>query len=110
MSGKTNDLSFINQISQNKYAYNQDIEKNETKISQQAVSTCSKVCINNLKTDFITNDENKCLTRCFNKYLDSLYLGEQIYEGLTKKSLNSSDLASGKFDQFLTDAKKAFDL
>jgi len=110
MSGKANDLSFLNRTSENKYAYYQDVEKNEERINHQAVNSCSEVCFQNLKTDFVTNSENLCLSRCFKKYLDSLHLGEQIYEGLNKKTLSSADLASGKFDQFLTDAQKAFDL
>lgn len=110
MSGKTNDLSFLNKTTQNKYAYYQDLEKNEAKLNQIAVNSCSEACFQNMKTDFVTNSENLCLTRCFKKYLDSLHLGEQIYEGLSKNTLNSAHLASGKFDQFLTDAQKAFDL
>jgi len=110
MSGNSNELSFLNKNSQNKYSYYQDVEKNEAKLNQQVVSTCSEVCYQNLKTDFITNNENICLTRCFKKYLDSLYLGEQIYDRINNKTLSSSNLVSGKFDQFSTDAKQAFDL
>ncbi len=110
MSAKTNDLSFLNKSTDNKFAYYQDLEKNEAKLNQLVVNSCSEACFQNLKTDFITNSENLCLSRCFGKYLDSLHLGEQIYEGLNKKTLSSADLASGKFDQFLTDAQKAFDL
>jgi len=111
MSGdKTNHLSFLNKTVQNKYAYYQDVEKNEAKLNQQVVNSCSEACFQNLKTDFITNNENVCLSRCFKKYLDSLHLGEQIYEGLNNKTLNSAQLASGKFDQFIVEAQKAFEL
>jgi hypothetical protein len=110
MSKISNDLSFLNKTSENKYAYYQDVENNETKLNQQIVNSCSSACFQNLKTDFIINSENLCLTKCFKKYMDSLHLGEQIYEGLNKKTLSSAHLATGKFDQFLTDAQKDFDL
>jgi len=108
MSG--NDLTFLKAKSQNKFAYYQDIEKNEQKLNNQVINSCSEFCFQNLKTDYVTNNENLCLTRCFKKYLDSLHLGEQIYEGLNNKSLNSSSVTAGKFDAFSDDVKKAFDL
>lgn len=110
MSGKNNEISFINKTSPNKFAYYQDLEKNEAKLQQTVINTCSQSCFQNLKTDFITNNENVCLSRCYKKYLDSLYLGEQIYDNLNNKTLNSSQLAAGKFDQFIVDAQKTFDL
>jgi len=110
MSGNSKDLSFIDKKSQNKFAYYQDVEKNEHKITHQAINSCSEICFQNLKTDFVSNNENICLTRCYKKYLESLHLGEQIYEGLNNQTLSSSLLATGKFDQFLEDAKKALDL
>lgn len=110
MSGKSNDLSFLNIIHQSKYAHYLDVYKNEEKNSLLATKSCSEICFQNLKNDYISNTENQCLNRCFKKYLDSLYIGEQIYEGLNKKTLSSAHLASGKFDQFVTDAQKALDL
>lgn len=109
MSGK-NDISFLNKKVQSKFAHYQDIEKNESKLGFAAINTCSQTCFENLKTDFVTNNENVCLTRCFKKYLDSVYMGEQIFDSLSNKSLKSNILAEGKFDSFVAEAKKQFDL
>ena len=110
MSSKVNDINFINAKTQNKFVQYQDIEKNEKKVKQTIVNTCSQTCFENLKTDFVSNNENFCLSKCFKKFSDSLFLGEQIYESLNKNNLTTTLIANGRFDQFVAEAKNQFDL
>ena len=103
-------MSFINQKSEGKFTHSDHIEKNEILLKTTAVKTCSEYCFKNLKTDFVINDENICLTRCFRKYLDSVHMGEQIVDLISKDKLKTDSLTTGDFAGFSANAKEQLNL
>ncbi len=103
-------MSFINEIPKEKFIHYNQVEKNEILLKSNAVKSCSEYCFKNLKTDFIINDENICLTRCFRKYLDTTYMGEQIFDLIAKNKLKSDNLLKGNFADFSNDVKGQLNL
>ena len=103
-------MSFINEKPNGKFNHFNHVEKNEILLKTNAVKTCSEYCFKNLKTDFVINDENICLTRCFRKYLDSTYLGEQIYDSIAQDKLKTDLVMNGNFADFSADVKTQFNL
>ena len=103
-------MSFINQNSEGKYIQYNHTEKNEIVLKANAVRTCSELCFKNLKTDFVINDENICLTRCFRKYLDTTQMGEQLANGISNNKLKLDNLRKGNFVEFSNEAKEQLNL
>ena len=103
-------MSFINEKPESRFALYNHIEKNEIVLKTNAVRTCSEYCFKNLKTDFIVNEENLCLTRCYRKYLDSAFMGEQIYNLIAEKKISVDFINKGKFEEFTSEVKGKMDL
>ena len=103
-------MSFINEKPEGKFTHFNHIEKNEILLKTIAVKSCSEYCFKNLKTDFVINDENICLTRCFRKYLDSVHMGEQIVDLIAKDKLKIDSLSKGDFADFSTNVKEQLNL
>ena len=103
-------MSFINQKIDGKFIHINQVEKNEILLKTNAVKTCSDYCFKNLKTDFVINDENICLSRCFRKYLDTTFVGEQIFDSIAKNKLKTDSLIKGNFADFSNEVKEKLNL
>ena len=77
----------------------------QKKIKYQMLNLCSEFCLGNLKSEFLSENENHCYIDCFNKYLDTISLAEKISENYSLGKLNKSLLIKGNFEQFIKEAK-----
>jgi len=53
----------------------------------------------------LTISEQTCMINCFNKYSDSLMIGEKIYEGINEDKIRKTSLIKGDFQKFQQEIK-----
>ena len=73
-----------------------------------SVENCSKLCFGSMNIGNLTNSEQICMINCFNKYSDSVLIGEKIYEGILQNKLRKTFLIKGEFEKFQEEVKKNF--
>ncbi len=79
-----------------------DRQKNFNRLDSLVAGECSKVCLSNFKSDKLNSEENICLTNCFTKFYDVLDLGEHVYDKLSRREVDLSPLAKGKFEDVVS--------
>lgn len=72
-------------------------QKNFNRLDAIVTNECSKRCFNNIKSDKIGSDETICLTSCFQRYYDSLEVGENVFDKLSSGTVDMTPLINGNF-------------
>jgi hypothetical protein len=75
--------------------------KNFNRIKSVVAAECSKLCLNNLKSDKLNSDEIMCLTSCGTKFYDSIELGDNVFTLLSSRKVDLTPLSKGKFEDVI---------
>lgn len=82
-----------------------DFLLNNKLLGLASVENCSNLCFGSMNIGNLTNNEQNCLINCFNKYSDSLFIGEKIYDGINENKIRKTLLIKGDFQEFQKDIK-----
>lgn len=88
-----------------------DVEKNNNRIDSIIANECSKKCLRNFKNDRLDAEETNCLTNCTQRFNDSVFLGEQVFDFLRHNAHNDkSSVALGNYAKFVEETNGKFNI
>jgi|LauGreDrversion4_2_1035121.scaffolds.fasta_scaffold1845856_1 hypothetical protein len=75
--------------------------KNFNRINAVVSVECSKLCLNNLKSDKLNSDEIMCLSSCATKFYDAIELGDHVFSLLSSRKVDLTPLSKGRFEDVI---------
>ena len=82
-----------------------DFVFNNKLLGLASVENCSNLCFGSMDIGHLTNNETICMINCFNKYSDSLLIGEKIYDAIKENKIRKTSLIKGDLQEFHKDIK-----
>jgi hypothetical protein len=87
-----------------------DTLKNLNRLDSVIVNECGKRCFANFKSEKLNSTENACITACFQKFYDTIDIGDKLFELFSNKHISTTALKKGKYDEVMNNLKPNFDI